>query len=238
MESVFGDLAIAGWRWLKNGLFPVYCFFCEAEGWQFCPDCHKNQTIVPAEAVCPFCRTTNSEGKTCESCAEKTFLNGALSLGFYHDKILRGFLQNWKFNGDRAAGAALTEWLSLWPLAELLPPVEWFVTAIPLHEKRQRERGFNQAEVLAKAVAREIQAEYFDLLSRREWTEAQARRSADERQVGDLDEIFETIGPVPPCVLLCDDVFTSGATIDSAAKTLKEAGAQIVWGFTLLRADS
>lgn len=238
MESVFGSLAIDIGQWLKSGLFPLYCFNCRAEGWKFCPVCSENHATELAGAVCSFCHTPEDEGKTCPVCAEKTYLDGALSLSFYHDKVLRGLLQDWKFNGDQVAGAALLDWLAGFPLEQILPPVDWYVTAVPLHERRRRERGFNQAEILARAVAKEINSEYFEFLHRREWTNPQARRAAEDRRIGDLDGSFETTGLTPPCVLLCDDVLTSGTTMDAAAKVLKEAGAQLVWGFTLLRADS
>jgi len=237
MESGRSSLAVSGWQWLKNGLFPINCFNCQIEGWKFCPTCSESYVAALAETVCPFCHVADSEGKTCLTCATKTYLDGNLALGLYHDKVLRGFLQNWKFNSDQDSGAVLLDWLSKFPLSQMLPPVDWYVTAVPLHERRQRERGFNQAEVLARAAAKEIETEYFELLCRREWTDPQAKRAAEERCVGELDEVFETIGIVPPCVLLCDDVLTSGSTMDAAAKVLKEAGAGIVWGFTLLRAD-
>lgn len=230
-------MAVNSWQWLKDGLFPIRCFNCQVEGWKFCPTCSGTYTAALAEAVCPFCHVANSEGKTCENCAKKTYLDGNLALGLYHDKVLRGFLQNWKFNGDQASGRALLEWLENFPLEQMLPPVDWYVTAVPLHEKRRRERGFNQAEILGCAVAKEINTDYFELLHRSEWTNPQAKRAAETRQVGDLDEIFETTGLVPPCVLICDDVLTSGSTMDAAAKALKEAGAGLVWGLTLLRAN-
>jgi len=238
MEGVFGHLAINSWQWFKNALFPVHCFNCKKEGWKFCPVCSQNCEIEIADLVCPFCHTTQSEGKTCSECAKKTYLDGNLALSLYRDKVLRGLLQDWKFNSNQSSGAVLLEWLENFPLEQILPPVDWYVTSVPLHEKRFRERGFNQAEVLARAVAKEIKTEYFELLRRSEWTDPQAKRAAEDRQVGELDEVFKVTGLVPPCVLLCDDVLTSGSTMDAAAKALKEAGAEFVWGFTLLRADS
>lgn len=238
MESGWRGLAIKNWQWLKNALFPVYCLGCQTEGWKFCENCQQEILIKRAPSCCPFCHRSDLEGKTCAACKKKTFLDGATTIGFYHDPVLRGFLQNWKFNGDQAAGQALLDWLKDFFLIQILPPLDWFVAAIPLHEAKQRERGFNQAEKIARVVAVEINGQYLDLLRRVEWTDPQARRVAGERRVGDLDGVFFANDLIPPCVLLCDDVLTSGATMDAAAKTLKEAGAEVVWGFTLIRADS
>lgn len=236
MEGELGGLAIA-WSWWKDALFPFYCFSCGQEGAQLCQSCWESHPCELAPACCPFCHEENGEGKTCSLCAEQTFLDGCLALGFYRDPILRGLLQDWKFNSRRAAGQALKDWLKNFPLEQIFPPVDWSVTPVPLHRARQRERGFNQAEELARLVAEESGSDYLELLQRKEWTEPQARRALGERKVGDLDGAFEVINLVPPRVIICDDVLTSGATLDAAAKTLKEAGAQIVWGFTLVRAD-
>jgi predicted amidophosphoribosyltransferase len=223
--------------WLISGLFPLKCFVCQQEGQRLCRDCFPAFVCPPVKAVCPFCHAPDDEGKTCGACRDQTFLDGATSPGLYREPILRGLLQSWKFSCDQAAGQLLKEWLARFPLSQILPPVDWYVTAIPLHSARQRERGFNQAEEIARTAGEIINCEYFDFLRRREWTAPQARRGVTERRVGDLDGIFEITGLVPPCVLLCDDVLTSGATMDAAARTLKEAGAQIVWGLTLARAD-
>lgn len=236
MESFRSGLAVKSWQWLKNGLFPVYCLVCRDEGWKFCENCQRETTIEVAPSCCPFCHEANLTGETCKNCAQKTFLDGCTTLSFYHDPVLRGLLQNWKFNGDEVAGRALIDWLKNFPLAEILPAFDWQVISIPLHEAKQRERGFNQADEIARAVAEEIGSRHLDLLSRIEWTDPQARRSAEDRKVGDLDGIFAVNGLVPPYVLICDDVLTSGATMDAAAKVLKEAGAQKVWGFTIVRA--
>lgn len=224
-------------QWLTDGLFPIYCFCCRRERKKLCDDCAELFVCEPMETVCPFCHAPDSEGKTCENCCRETYLDGATSLGFYRDPILRGLLQSWKFSGDQTTGQMIKEWMKRFPLSQILPPVDWYVTSIPLHAARQRERGFNQAEEIARTVAEDINSPYFEFLQRREWTDPQARRGVEERKVGDLDGIFETISLVPPCVLLCDDVLTSGATMDAAAQALKEAGAQIVWGLTLARAD-
>jgi predicted amidophosphoribosyltransferase len=118
--------------------------------------------------------------------------------------------------------------------ARMEPPVKpWVVMPVPLHEVRKRQRGFDQAEVIAQEVGKLYCVPVVPLLERVRKTAPQARREA--RQVGEMDEVFAVVSgiEVPKFVLLCDDVFTSGATMDAAARVLKEAGAQMVWGFVL-----
>ncbi|HBR80654.1 MAG: hypothetical protein UX09_C0010G0001 [Candidatus Uhrbacteria bacterium GW2011_GWE2_45_35] len=236
MESQLDQVGII-LKWLKDGLFPLICQGCGREGEFLCESCADINLIERAKSVCPFCHSEDSEGKTCSECSKQAFLDGATSLGFYHDKLLQKLIQAWKFEGQPVAAKVIENWLDSHKLNFLLPPVDWYVTSIPLHSARLQERGFNQAEVIARIAAMKIASPYLELLDRPEWTDPQARRSASERQVGDLDGIFAVNQTVPPCVLICDDVLTSGATMDAAARVLKEHGAQVVWGFTLARAD-
>jgi predicted amidophosphoribosyltransferase len=155
-----------------------------------------------------------------------------LAIGRYADPVLRRAITQWKYAGDPDAWRPLARLVRAH--ATHLAPFETFaVSWIPLHADRLRERGFDQAELIAREVAASIGRETKRLLMRKSWTAPQARREG--RQVGELDGAFVARGDMPSAVLLCDDVFTSGATMDAAAKELKEAGASLVWGFTLAR---
>ena len=73
------------------------------------------------------------------------------------------------------------------------------------------------------------------VLIRKKKTQSQAKLDYQERMVGDLDGIFGVVDNLPEKILLCDDVFTSGSTIDAGAKVLKENGVKEVYGWTLAR---
>ncbi len=109
------------------------------------------------------------------------------------------------------------------------------VTSLPLHPERHRERGFNQADRIARAVAARLGRPFrTDLLDRVRPTRAQASLRGDAR----LDNVrgaFRARRPVPPDVrvALVDDVLTTGATLESAASALLEAGALEVRGVAL-----
>jgi ComF family protein len=112
---------------------------------------------------------------------------------------------------------------------------KWLVTAVPLHVARARERGFNQAELLAYAIS-----EYFGwpvenkILSRNTKTVKQMNLNKKERlaNVRAAFEISEDMKKVVAGkrILLVDDVWTTGATLRENAKMLKRAGAKVVWG--------
>jgi len=123
-------------------------------------------------------------------------------------------------------------------------PGEWradVVTPVPLHPERLRERGYNQAELIARPLAKRLGLRLDAhllartkprpprlLLSRRERWEAVrgAYATGEGREVDNL------------CVLLVDDVLTTGATLDSCARALKKAGAAAVLGLTVARVRS
>jgi len=112
-----------------------------------------------------------------------------------------------------------------------------FITWIPLHPKRQAARTFNQAELLASSLARELQIDYSELLIRQRYSESQTHLSDEMRKnnVADIFQINETNNQkiVGRTILLVDDVVTSGATISEAARVLRQAGAYKVIGLCL-----
>ena len=126
---------------------------------------------------------------------------------------------------------ALVTWFAagLVPLVPSAPDL--VVTWAPTSRSRSRQRGFDQAELLARAVARRARRPVRRLLSRRPGA-AQSGRAAETR--------WEHPGFVPrrgapPVVLLVDDVATTGATLSAAASALRRAGAEVVHGLVVAR---
>lgn len=122
--------------------------------------------------------------------------------------------------GDRPALAG--------PLVELGlahgQPPEGVVVPVPLSAHRRRQRGYNQAQAIAREVARRTARPWIDGLRRVEETGAQVGRSGDERRAA-LRGAFAWPRGRPPCeVLLIDDVVTTGATMCECAQALRAAG--------------
>ncbi|HLG78290.1 MAG TPA: ComF family protein [Ktedonobacteraceae bacterium] len=115
------------------------------------------------------------------------------------------------------------------------------IVPVPLHPERQRQRGYNQSQLLAEACARALGIPLgAGLLTRVRATQAQAQLAASERQ-SNVAGAFACISPIGAHllarrnVLLIDDVSTSGATLEACAASLFATGAQAVWGVVLAR---
>jgi ComF family protein len=127
--------------------------------------------------------------------------------------------------------------ISSWALVD--EPVD-LVIPVPLHWQRGWQRGFNQAEILARGVARRLGVETADPLVRQRSTQPQFRlakaiRLSNIQGAFSLKERYQAIisGRV---ILVVDDVVATGSTIEECAKILKQKGAKQVWGLVIARA--
>jgi len=145
-----------------------------------------------------------------------------------YDPVARRELVGLKNRDERAR---VTRWAD--ELAGLVPPIEGLVvTWAPTGARRRRHRGFDQAELLARAVGRRRGLPVRGLLRRLPGA-AQAGRTASERRAG---PVFVARGACRAPVLLIDDVATTGATLSAAATALRAAGAPAVHGLVVARA--
>jgi len=124
------------------------------------------------------------------------------------------------------------EWLEeeLKNFIKLKPAVQ----PMPLYWRRYNWRGFNQAELIGRIVAEKFNLRIIDSLIRVKPTKPQAELPRRER-LKNTKGVFKIKQPPPKTVLVVDDVWTTGATINEAMRVLRKAGAKRVWGLTLAR---
>lgn len=113
---------------------------------------------------------------------------------------------------------------------------EFVILPVPLHRRRYLERGFNQAEIIARAWSKHLSLPMLkNVLVRSRPTLTQVGLGRAERQKN-LVGAFKLKQPIEsPGVILIDDVFTTGSTLQECARVLKEGGAKEVWGVTIAR---
>lgn len=223
---------------VKEVLFPLFCIVCGAEGEFVCGECFES---ISLEGVmcCPMCHKVNADGGCCASCADASYIERHISATTYKDdSLVKKLLHAYKYeyvDVESFLFRVVEVFCLLNP--DLFADVD-IVVPIPLHRRRFVERGFNQSLILAHAVASILDVPMWQHLNRKRYTKQQARLSRSDRQKN-LDNAFVYAGDPPSpgsCVLLVDDVFTTGSTIQAAAAAFfaKESNIR-VFGFSLAR---
>ena len=156
-----------------------------------------------------------------------------------YEGVAKACLRRFKYNAGVWLLDDLVQWLvALWRVCPATAREATVVTGVPLYPKRQRERGYNQASLLAARLAQRIGIPFQDgLLGRRRATETQTHLTAAQR-VHNVRGVFS----VPWAhrvhgarIVLVDDVMTTGATVNECARALQAAGAASVMVLTVAR---
>src|SRR5271166_3018856 len=229
-------------RAVDDLVFPWTCLVCGIEGGSFrgpfCASCRARLLDAAATAgasACPRCALPIGPHadlrRGCAECRGRSLgFDAALALGPYAESIrdlcLRlkhernAWLAPWL--GNLLADARRSE------LAQL--PRDGWIVPIPLHRWRQLQRGYNQAEALAKGLSRSLGLRVHQPLRRINATDRLAHKTASDR-VEVMRHAFRTRlepGLNGRTILLVDDILTTGATCGAAARALKQAGAKQV----------
>ncbi|MCK4368341.1 MAG: ComF family protein [Dehalococcoidales bacterium] len=216
-------------------LFPRWCVGCGREGDFICPSCLKSlPRIMPP--LCPKCGRPQSSVMLCPGCLGWQAEIDGIRSPFRFDGAIRQAIHELKYRNLRALAVLLAQllddYLAISPVpGEVLVPV-------PLHQKRLRERGYNQSRLLAQELGKLTNLPVVDdCLIRQRHAPPQARTPTVDERRSNVADAFSCRDRrlQDKQVLLIDDVSTSGATLDACARVLKEAGATSVWGLVLAR---
>ena len=262
-QSRTADFFGAGRAWFRIAaeslfatLFPAHCRLCsrplvDISRLPVCSDCLT--LIRPIRGrVCSICgervfaayATSDARGaRVCPVCrrAKRPFAR-AVAYGSYEGE-LRELVHLLKYGCVRPAANPLGQSLAL-AIGLLLPGLaekSVIVVPVPLYKGKQRQRGFNQAELIARAALKALPETRFELASgvlrRVRETESQIGLTGHERRANlrgafAVPRTGEVTGRE---VLLVDDVYTTGATVTECAGVLRRAGASQVWVATVAR---
>ncbi len=216
-------------------IFPTRCLDCGQSGRFWCESCQEAVLLVKTDR-CPGCQKISPGARLCRKCRKTGSLGRLIVASYYDEGSIKKSIHRFKYLGDRRLVEPLAKILSD-KLLTSRPSRRTILTSVPLHWRRLKSRGFNQAELLARAVGKKLDLEYREILSRRFNRPAQIRLKAKERRLN-VEGVFQ-IRPeariVGRTVVLIDDVATTGATLESAARVLREAGARSVIALVLAR---
>jgi len=216
-------------------LFPQWCVGCGKEGEFICSACHRSlPRIMPP--LCPRCGKPQSSGILCPGCVSWQAEIDGIRSPFRFDGVMRHAIHQLKYRNLRALAQSMAGLMQDYLVAS--PVSGEVMVPVPLHQKRLRERGYNQSSLLAKELGKLINLPVVDgCLIRQRQAPPQARAATVEERRSNVVDAFSCRDRrlQDKQVLLIDDVSTSGATLDACATVLKANGATSVWGLVLAR---
>jgi ComF family protein len=223
-------------------IFPKYCVGCNKEGTLLCQTCQKQ--VTQKDLICPQCKKIAFAGLTHTICRRWYSLDGLWSFGAF-EGVLRKSIQKLKYRWVTEHADILMdqviEYLAISSPEFFLQikrdrGIGWAIVPVPLHWQRQNWRGFNQAALIAKKLAKSFGLPYLELLKRTKNTTSQTTYDAATRRLNIKNAFSLNISISQyPNILLIDDVWTTGSTLQECCYVLKKNGVKKVWGLTLAR---
>jgi ComF family protein len=227
---------------LLDLLFPPRCVSCGARGALLCTAC-LGTMHPPAPPLCPRCGRSLAGLPSCPTCAagRSPVALDSVRVATVYAGPMRKAIHALKYEDQRRLATPLGDLLAA-VLAELGQPVDALVP-VPLHTTRRRDRGFNQAELLARRCARRLDIACLPgALVRTRATPPQVGLSLAERQ-RNVAGAFALASPSLAAGLagkrlaIVDDVTTTGSTLEAAATALRAASPASILGLALARPD-
>ena len=186
--------------------------------------------------LCPGCGKPQASGILCPVCRQRQTEIDGIRSPFRFAEVIREAIHQLKYRNLKAISPCLAGLLADYLQSSPLPGEA--LVPVPLHPRRLRERGYNQASLLARELGKLINLPVIeDCLVRVKEAQPQVRTATVEDRRKNVTDAFKCQnGKVRgKQIILIDDVCTSGATLESCASALKSEGVTAVWGLTLAR---
>ncbi|MBN1953773.1 MAG: ComF family protein [Anaerolineae bacterium] len=222
-------------RFLVNLLFPPRCMVCRRMDTWLCPACVPQLPWLDG-TICTRCGLPIQAGELCPRCAQTPLRLDGIRSALLFDGPAREAIHRLKYRQGRQLAEPLGGLLRMYWEEHPLPVN--VIVPVPLHPSRLRQRGYNQAALLARELGRKIGLPVNEkALLRVRATASQMRLSAADRR-RNVQDAFQCSDDrvAGQKVLLLDDVCTTGATLEACADALHSKGAAAVWALTLARA--
>ncbi len=225
-------------RLLPDILFPSRCAGCgatvDSRHHNLCPACAGRISIL--ENTCPVC-SGPLDGSPCGTCADRHwYISKNITLSEYSG-VMKSVICKMKFAGIRGHHTTLGR-IALKELTRRAIHAD-MITWVPMSQKKQWDRGFNQSELISKFISKRTGIPCRKLLKEKAGIRTQKKLGLRDRFVNSLCR-YEIAGGSPLAgrrILIIDDVYTTGATVNECARQLRQAGADEVFSLTLARTD-
>jgi len=242
----FGNWKLEIGNFFLDTLFPISCLVCgRADVW-VCDNCLEHIPLRNSQ-VCPICeKNITPHGETCFPCKDKYSIDGLLLSSFYSKETIAKMVHLYKYRFAEDLHVPLGK-LLIKAILQTEITLPDYIIPIPLHPRRLRWRGFNQAKLLADYVSANITPGLpilvlDNLLIRQKYTHPQMQiKNYAQRQKNMANAFAINKGNksliAGKNILLVDDISTTGSTLFECAKILKQSGAQSVFGVVIARQE-
>ena len=186
-----------------------------------CSDCLSG--LSDAESGCPKCGSSLSEDGSCEFCGSRSVYFDKNIIVCQNNKIFRKMIYQYKFSGKKRLAEHFYQ--------SSIPKIESFlndsgnifdcITAVPIKKSKIKTRGYNQSEIIARKLSKHFKVDYYDILSDKNMVE-QKKLNYSDRFIYTIDRFVPKKVKCEGNILIVDDVFTSGATINECSRILKK----------------
>jgi len=226
---------------LKDILFPKICIGCSYLGSYICTNCQRNLKYIEKD-VCFICKKPSPFGLIHFSCKKRYYPEGIMSI-FYYNNFLKKIIKSVKYQLANEVFDELFQVIN----PEKIGKISFFADfkhavfqPVPLHQSKEKQRGFNQAKILVSFFQRFLTFPETNYLIRKKETKPQAEIKDKKKRYLNIKGAF-SINPKlkiekEKTLIVVDDVVTTGLTVFEAVKTLKEAGVEKVFVLTLAKA--
>lgn len=209
---------------------PHRCIACNKEGTLLCDLCMQRQKL--AAQRCFICQHPSAEGKTCMQCAAATSIGQVRSSVAYQGSV-KDLL--WRLKAERANAAA--QIMGYYCSRLVVPGKRQLITYIPTAPIRVRQRGYDQAKLIARAVAQYSNTPMVPLLARvSSQRQVGADRQERRNQLSGAFRLRNGFAAQNQNIIIIDDVITTGSSIREAGKILATAQPASISAITFAQA--
>lgn len=206
-------------------IYPPKCVFCG--------------TVIDKSDICEECKKTLPFTKGDSIYQKFPFVDKCISPLYYKDYVRRAVLR-FKFAGCSCYSRRLGGIMSECAENNLDCGSIDMISCIPLSRKRMHDRGYNQAELLAKEISKKVGVEYLPTLKKIRHNTAQSTIKDSKQRAANVIGAYRVVDAEKvkgKYILLVDDVVTTGSTVSECARILKKSGAKAVYCVTLARRE-
>lgn len=225
---------------VQSLIYPPLCLHCDSsltkEFRIFCHNCTAELVLINAEERCPLCFSPDyvTGYSHCSGCYRKRSFLNRVACAFDYQGPASTLIKRLKYGQQthlaQGAGAFLaTQFLRLsWPLPDVVIPV-------PISLPRRLDRGFNQSLLIARTLSEILGCPILDVIKRRADSFSQVGLNLDQRMADEENPFYlkQNVSIEDKCVLIIDDVLTSGKTLQACAKAVISGFPKQIYGLTV-----